>query len=59
MSAEGHKFEGGWCGDELHGEGMYTDVDGSTYAGVWEHGEAIGAGTMTRADGTQVFVVFD
>ena len=42
-------FAGEWAGDERHGEGKYTYVNGDVYDGEWRHGRKHGTGTYTFA----------
>ena len=41
ISDDGHKYVGEYKDGKRHGEGTYTQVDGTVGKGIWEDGELV------------------
>ena len=39
--AKGDIYEGEWYSDKIHGKGLLSHADGSSYEGLWENGHKI------------------
>jgi hypothetical protein len=36
--ADGTSYEGEWCQNQMHGEGIYTDSDSTVWEGIFVNG---------------------
>ena len=51
---DGSIYEGGVKDGSLHGNGIYTDIDGSRYEGNWLNGDPSGEFNVTLANGDKI-----
>lgn len=51
LKSQGHRYEGEWSNDKMHGEGVFVHATGVRYEGQWINGKQHGFGTLTFPSG--------